>query len=265
MKTCLPGTVARRPLVLLASLFLILGGCSKDDNNPVAPPVENTAYLTTQYGTFPLAGTRSVKGILASINTYAGNVYVISSIGLFFGPTQDQSVYGGMMFLNNNLMDTISSFGSVIYSRPNSHIPAPLDNVAFDGSYHHWVITGSAGVAAFTDSVASPGGPIVITSPQEDDEIPLNSNLEISWTPSSTDSVLVMVTDTEGHSQYTIVGGSGATITSAQLGKLTTGVGRLDVFRYRVHPVPASQGSILLVAMSTDERDITLLVPEPGN
>lgn len=249
--------------IVILGTALLISGCKNEDDNPVAPPPTiNTTYLQTAYGFFPLAGNASVKGILATYNARAGSQHIISTIGMFFGGSFTTSVYAGMAFLNSNIVDTISSFGTILYSRPNSHVSAPLDNVAFDGSYHHWRVFGSDSIPAFTDSVASPDGPADIQTPGEEADVALDSPLSISWEPATTDSVLVIVTDMNGKLLYSLGTGSEATFGTSQISGMAAGVGHISVIRYRHSLVATEKGNILLLAISSDDRDITFYTPE---
>ena len=248
---------------ILCACIVLLPGCSKNDSGPVEPgPVIVPEYINTPYGIFPTGKTESVGGFLAAINERIGTINNVRVIGLFFGASSQQYIYAGTMLVNNNPVDTFTSFGSVVYSRPNSHISAPLDNVLFDGSYHHWRIGGSDSVAAFTDSVVSPDGSVIITAPAEDDGVRKDTEFTVQWTPTTTDSVLVTITDPNGKIAYAITTGDQVTFPKATLGTLASGASRVDVIRYKYHIAPAGTRNVLLLALSTDQRDITLYIPE---
>jgi hypothetical protein len=250
-------------IIAILGTILLISGCKKEDDNPVAPPPTiNTAYLQTAYGFFPLAGNASVKGILATFNARAGSRHIISTIGMFFGGNVATSVYGGMAFVNSNIVDTITSFGTILYSRPNSHISAPLDNVAFDGSFHHWRVFGSDSIPPFADSVASPDGPADIQTPAEEAGIALDAALSVTWDPATTDSVLVIVSDMNGKLLYSLGTGSQATFGTSQISGMAAGVGHISLIRYRHTLVATEKGNILLLAISSDDRDITFYTPE---
>ncbi len=226
----------------------------KSGSDPTSPGDDNGSTITIPgLGIFPTFGVTNLKGLLMVFydqTTDAGSS--ASAIGVFLGSTSSQLVYAGEVQLNGNVIDTVSVLNSVVYS-DNS-----LLNVTFDGSPHDWVVSGSGVIAAFSGSVQSPNGNLTLTSPFTGEEISRNQPLTVTWGNAGTDSVLVLVSDSQGHLLQAISTTGTHTFTATQMGTLSAGSGFVEVDKYKYAVQTVGGNNYVLYSAVVDDVSVTL-------
>jgi hypothetical protein len=209
----------------------------------------STEFLVTPFdmpwGFIPTGGAPNVRGFVAGIN-FKGQS--IMGGAMFLNAAGTRVVSGGTVTVNSNTLGEHTSGDTTYYLSEN------LTGVGFDGSSHAWTVSGNGEVPAFTASVTSPSGGLTITHPSSfTDQIPVSSDLTVTWTSSGQDSIFLVIGDSQGHRLAAVTTGNSYTFTPVELAPFVSGYGWIEMYHFTRSVVAEGGYNYVVLAAAFDE------------
>ncbi|MFI5252717.1 MAG: hypothetical protein ACHQQQ_09840 [Bacteroidota bacterium] len=186
--------------------------CNKSNPADNGNPAGGSASMpSSSYGSFPVPPIENIGGVFGVVDAPFNIGPLVSETKAAFGGFQNSSaspavvlVYGGDVKVNAVSMDTLNRSIGVIYALPKTLGGVNQPSVTFDSvSWAVFNIAGGvAGVVAFKDSVTAPKVSNV-TLPAAGATLNHANPDTVKWdTPSSSDSIMVIATDANGHQVF---------------------------------------------------------------
>jgi len=188
-------------VAFILSLCSLLAACSSD---PASPSDSGT---TTNPSGQPVPSFASKippgqwGGSMATIQfsyTAPGFPFPID-MNMGFAQFGQTGIDAGSVSVNDNDLGRIENGSTVVYNSFSPTSPTTLDDISFDGSDHTFIVSGSTGVPAMTQTVRSATS-FTLTTPVANSTIQKASGITVQWSggsASSDEHVLIAISPSE--------------------------------------------------------------------
>lgn len=235
-------------------LLLITSGCKKEEN-----PVDGGGGGNNTTSTYPTPTNfngASPKNVLAVVRTSISQMGFTFSMGIGVAnlDNQDKGTVTATVDGDDYEFTKQSANGVVSYT----YVPSatnPTGGMSLGSGAEN--VTFSVSNYALAAATVTVPGEITITAPAANASVPRSSDLNVTWTSSSSGTnKAIFIVDQSGKSIFKEVSGNTGTFTSAELGGLSAGNGIVYAMTYNY--VLTNNNEAVLIGEALATNSITL-------